>query len=443
MVAIVSLKRDAIHRAVRDMYNLVANEPNQTFHFPTGLAACRLLGYPAELLSRLPEAAIESFAGVGFPFAAEVIRPGDLVLDVGSGSGTDAMICSTLVGKRGKVYALDMTAGMREKLSQTVYDNAIENVEVLAGDAETIPLPDQSVDVVTSNGVLNLVPNKRRAIEELARVLKPGGKLQLSDIALTKKVSERYRQDPQMWAECVVGAVEEDHYVHLLEQAGFTRVTPIAELDYFSHSASDKTREVAGLFNAHSITLRATREHDVELTAGQATWRAAWRMGREVLSVAGAMVAWFVCAGLPALVAVFSAIGMGALTGHGVMFPLFIAMLAVGVWFIWRSGQLREDPRPFYLALAGAVFAISATWLALAGGLPSLGLWSHAGLAAVVIASGWNFYQSRQPGNCLKEMIREEQLRQQRGGMLNRTVKTGATALALGALLTFAHITVA
>ena len=442
MVAIVSFKRDAIHRAVRDMYTQVAAKPEEQYHFPTGHPACTLLGYPDELIQQTPDAALESFAGVGYPFATKVIKKGDTVLDVGSGSGTDALICSRLVGKTGLVYALDMTAGMRDKLQRTINDNNYKNVEVIEGDAEKIPLPDHSVDVITSNGVLNLVPNKRRAIEELARVLKPGGKLQLSDIALTKKVSERYRQDPQMWAECVVGAVEEDHYFHMLEAAGFESITPVASVDYFSHSVSDKTREVAGLFNAHSITLHASRSCNVDVSAAGATRRAAMNMGRELLSVGGAVFAWFVCAGLPALIAFLGAMGIGGLANHGVMFPLFIALIAAGVWFIWRSGRLRNSYGPFFLALGGAVFAVVTTWLALTGIFPFMAMWPHVGIAMVVGASAWNFIQSRQPGNCLEEMIREEQLRQQRPGPIRRVANALAATMASATVLFAAHVSV-
>lgn len=442
MVAIVSLKREAIHKAVRDMYTQVAGQPEMEFHFPTGAKACALLGYPSDLVSSLPESAVESFAGVGYPFAANVIEPGDRVLDIGSGSGTDALICSKLVGPKGRVFALDMTDGMRDKLSEISRAAKASNLEILAGDAESIPLPDDSVDVVTSNGVLNLVPNKWLAIEEIARVLKPGGLLQLSDIALTKKVSERYRQDPKMWAECVVGAVEEDQYVHMLSEAGLIDIEPIAEVDYFSHSVNEKTREVAGLFNAHSISMRARRAPKVSVGRAEAARRAALRLGREVVSIGGALLAWLICAGMPALISALGALGVGGLASHGVMFPLFVGMLGLGVWFLWRSGRLRDDRRPFWLGLGGALFAIATTWLALTGIYPFMAMWPHIGIACVVAASVWNYYQSRQPGNCLAEMIREEQFRQNRGGTVQRIALSSACVVAIGLVLYIAHVSV-
>jgi ubiquinone/menaquinone biosynthesis C-methylase UbiE len=130
-------------------------------------------GYPAEDLELLPPSAVESFAGVGYPFAARVIRHGDVVLDIGSGSGTDTLIAARLVGPAGRVIGLDMSEAMLEKLRGNIALAGVANVEVIAGNAESIPLPDASVDVVTTNGVINLVPDKSRAIREIARVARP------------------------------------------------------------------------------------------------------------------------------------------------------------------------------------------------------------------------------------------------------------------------------
>jgi arsenite methyltransferase len=174
MVAILSNQREVIFDAVRRMYTDVALVPEREFHFPTGRDACEFVGYPAEELDRLPKVAVESFAGVGYPFAAAVIRSGDTVLDIGSGSGTDAFIAAGLVGPGGRVIGLDLTEAMRDKLRANAAAAGAANLEVLAGNAEAIPLPDASVDVVSSNGVLNLVPDKPRAIREIARVLRAG-----------------------------------------------------------------------------------------------------------------------------------------------------------------------------------------------------------------------------------------------------------------------------
>lgn len=259
MVAILSNRREVILGAVRAMYTDVAEHPEKLFHFPTGRAACRFVGYPGEFLAGVPETAVESFAGVGCPFTAEVIRAGDAVLDIGSGSGTDALIASRLVGQRGKVYGLDLTEAMLQKLEGNVARAGATPVEPLRGNAEEVPLPDESVDVATSNGVLNLVPDKARAIREIYRVLRPGGRVQIADVVLGRPASEACREDPKLWAECVVGATTESEYVRLFREAGFVQVEILNRLDYFSASSSAETREVAELFGAISIVLRARK----------------------------------------------------------------------------------------------------------------------------------------------------------------------------------------
>jgi arsenite methyltransferase len=256
MVAILSNQREVIFGAVRRMYTDVALMPGREFHFPTGRPACEFVGYPADQLDRLPSAATESFAGVGYPFAAGVIRIGDTVLDIGSGSGTDAFIAAGLVGPRGWVIGLDLTEAMRDKLRANAADAGVLNLEVLAGNAEAIPLPDASVDVVSSNGVLNLVPDKSAAIREIARVLRPGGRLQLADIVVDTLPSEACRAHPELWAECIVGATTAESYIAGFEAAGLCDVQVLGRRDYFSGSRNAETRRVAGSFGAHTVVLR-------------------------------------------------------------------------------------------------------------------------------------------------------------------------------------------
>jgi arsenite methyltransferase len=257
-VAMWSDKKAFIFKAVDEMYTDVASRPGAVFHFPTGRLACLFVGYPADQLDCLPPEATESFAGVGYPFAADVIREGDTVLDIGSGSGTDALIAAVLTGPTGTVYALDMTRAMREKLQRNVEAMKIGHVRVIDGNAEQVPLPDESIDVVTSNGVLNLVPDKTAAFGEIARVLKPGGRLQISDIALRVPVSEHSRMDPRLWAECVVGAVVEDDYVSMLRAVGLD-VEVIRDLDYFAGSVSASTRRAAHGLGAHAVVMRGRK----------------------------------------------------------------------------------------------------------------------------------------------------------------------------------------
>jgi SAM-dependent methyltransferase len=257
-MAIWSDRKDFIFKAVEEMYTDVASHPGAVFHFPTGRSACLFVGYPADQLDGLPAEATESFAGVGYPFAAGVIRDGDTVLDIGSGSGTDTLIAARLTGRNGVVYGLDMTRAMREKLQRVVAAQGIGHVRVIEGNAEHIPLPDASIDVVTSNGVLNLVPDKPAAFGEIARVLKPGGRLQISDIALRVPVSDQSRADPRLWAECVVGAITEDDYVSLLRAAGLS-VEVFSDMDYFAGSVNAGTRRAAHALGAHAIVMRGRK----------------------------------------------------------------------------------------------------------------------------------------------------------------------------------------
>jgi ubiquinone/menaquinone biosynthesis C-methylase UbiE len=159
------------------------------------------------------------------------------------------------VAPGGRVFALDMTPTMLAKLRNNVALADAANVEVIEGDAESIPLPDDSVDVVTSNGVLNLVPDKPKAFAEIHRVLRPGGRVQVADIVIGCPVGENARRDPKLWAECVVGASLQHDYVELFHSSGFAEVTVLREFDYFSASASADTRRVAQSLGAKAIEL--------------------------------------------------------------------------------------------------------------------------------------------------------------------------------------------
>ena len=261
MVAIVGFSREQILSAVRKMYTDVATFPAKQFHFPTGRAACVFVGYPEDWLDCIPATAVESFAGVGFPFRADVIRPGDRVLDVGAGSGSDTLTAARLVGPQGKVFALDMTQAMLAKLRGNATQAEVKNVEVIEGNAETIPLPGASVDVVTSNGVLNLVPDKPKVFAEIHRVLRPGGRLQIADIVVSQPVRESAKANPKLWAECVVGASVEQDYLGLFRTAGFANVTVLRSFDYFSGSASADTRKIAAALGAKAVEIIMERRN--------------------------------------------------------------------------------------------------------------------------------------------------------------------------------------
>lgn len=258
MVVVRSHQRKEILDAVQAMYTAVAQYPERGFHFPTGRACCRFVGYPDSVVDAMPAAVVESFAGVGYPFAVGAIAPGDTVLDIGSGSGTDAMIAGTLATTAGRVIAMDLTPAMLGKLASTG-DGDRAPIELIKGDAEALPIAGASVDVVTSNGVLNLVPDKRRAIAEIFRVLRPGGRVQIADVVLRKPVSEACKADPRLWVECVVGATLEEDFVEMFGAAGFLDVEVLSRFDYFAGSSSADTREIARALGAETIVLQATR----------------------------------------------------------------------------------------------------------------------------------------------------------------------------------------
>ena len=255
MVAVLGNDRKFIMEAVRAMYTDVATHPEKEFHFPTGRAACLFVGYPTDEIDAIPTTAVESFAGVGYPHRARAIQPGNVVLDIGSGSGTDTLIVSHRVGLRGLVYGLDMTPAMLAKLATNIERMGATNVKPLAGNAEAIPLENESIDAATSNGVLNLVPDKRRAFGEIFRVLRPGGRVQIADIVVGQPISENCRSNPKLWAECVVGASLEDDYLGLFADAGFVNIDVLRRFDYFAGSASEETRKVASSFSAHTVEI--------------------------------------------------------------------------------------------------------------------------------------------------------------------------------------------
>lgn len=181
------------------MYQEVAENPEGEFHFYHGRRAADLFGYAADELAAAPEAAVASFAGVGNPHLRADIRPGETVLDLGSGAGLDAILASRRVGAAGKVIGVDLNPAMCEKARANT-ESSETPLECHAGRMEDLPLPDDSVDVVISNGVINLSFRKRRVIEEMFRVLKPGGRVSITDIVSGKQLSQSIVNDPKLWA---------------------------------------------------------------------------------------------------------------------------------------------------------------------------------------------------------------------------------------------------
>ena len=184
---------------IRKTYARVSTEPESEFIFPTGRAWALDLGYPAELLERVPDGSAESFAGVANPFSLGRLQQGEDVLDLGCGAGTDSLVAAQMVAPEGRVVGIDMTAEMVAKAQSSARAMGMTNVEFVEGEAEQLAFADETFDVVVSNGVIDLIPDKDRVFAELYRVLRPGGRLQLADVTIQRPVSEEGRRNIDLW----------------------------------------------------------------------------------------------------------------------------------------------------------------------------------------------------------------------------------------------------
>jgi arsenite methyltransferase len=388
LVAILGYSREQISSAVQDMYTAVADTPASHFHFPVGASASQLLGYPRERTAPLPRAVKESFAGVGYPFDAEAVRTGDTVLDIGAGAGVDSLIASGLAGPGGHVFALDLTHAMTRKLRRAAAEADGASVSVIQGSAEALPLADTSVDAITSNGALNLVPDKRRAVGEMFRVLRPGGRLQIADVVIDRPVTVDCAEDPRLWVECVVGATVEDDLLQMFRDAGFEDVRVLRSRDYFAYSPSVQTREVAAGFGARSVEVAMRRGSRKPSRLRQTLRRLSprriaasmWRRG--FMGMLGLAMALLACYGTLAAVALLTLLGVGLALEDGIWAGT-IALFAVLTAFAIVPGARRHGGfGPSILAVAGvgaivyALFVDYRLWIELAG---------FAALAAAVL----------------------------------------------------------
>lgn len=188
-----------LQRRIQEKYRDVAFDPTADYHFFTGRRAADHIGYPLSTLDGLPDRVVDAFAGVANPFHWGVPSPGETVVDVGSGAGLDAVIAARTVGPRGKVIGVDMTADMLQRAKRSAAELGLDNLEFREGVAEELPVDDDSADLVISNGVLNLVPDKARAYAEIFRVLRPGGRFQVADIVVNKPIPEGAQRDIDLW----------------------------------------------------------------------------------------------------------------------------------------------------------------------------------------------------------------------------------------------------
>ncbi len=190
---------EELREQVKEKYREVAVHPEREFHFHTGRPLARRLGYDDEIVNALPDAAVESFAGVANPFALRRLEAGEKVLDAGSGAGFDSFVANAQIGGAGRVIGIDMTEEMLTKSRATAADMGLSNVEFREGLLEALPLEDGWADVVISNGVINLCVDKKQVLSEFMRVLRPGGTLQFADIANSKPVPEEAVRNIDLW----------------------------------------------------------------------------------------------------------------------------------------------------------------------------------------------------------------------------------------------------
>ena len=190
---------DVLRSEIQKTYTEVSTDQDQDFIFPTGRAWAEELGYPEPELFRVPDATVESFAGVANHWLLGRVEPDEVVLDLGCGAGTDLLIAAQMAGPSGRAIGVDMTPAMLDRARQSADAMGLANVELHESLIETLPLPDASVDAVISNGVIDLIVDKKAVFAEIDRVLKPGGRLQIADVVIHKEVSEDARKRIDLW----------------------------------------------------------------------------------------------------------------------------------------------------------------------------------------------------------------------------------------------------
>jgi arsenite methyltransferase len=194
----VDIDVELLKSEIKKTYASVSEQPERDFIFPTGRAWAEDLDYPDEL-ANVPESAVESFAGVANPWQLGRLNPGERVLDLGSGAGTDSLVAAQMVGEQGRVTGIDMTPAMLAKARAAAAEMGLANVEFVEGEAEQLPFEDESFDVVISNGVIDLIPDKDAVFSELQRVLAPGGRIQVADVTIQNPVSAEGRRNIDLW----------------------------------------------------------------------------------------------------------------------------------------------------------------------------------------------------------------------------------------------------
>jgi ubiquinone/menaquinone biosynthesis C-methylase UbiE len=241
---------------VKDMYRHVAEQPHADYHFEMGRPLAERLGYPGDVLDRIPEGATESFAGVGYFFDLAELGEGERVIDLGSGSGMDVFFAALQVGATGRVVGVDFTVEQLAKADVLASRANFTQVELREGRIESLPAEDADFDCVISNGVINLSPDKERVFAEAARVLRPGGRLAIADIVSKIQLKESIVCDVDLWASCIGGAAQEDAYRMAIEGAGL-RVAEVRENPY--EFISERARNASEKYGVKSVSIRAVK----------------------------------------------------------------------------------------------------------------------------------------------------------------------------------------
>ena len=252
-----SVDTQELETKVRDMYRHVAEEPNGKYHFELGRPLAERLGYPADILDRIPEGAIESFAGVGYFFDLADLSEGECVVDLGSGSGMDVFFAADRVGPSGTVVGIDFTIEQLEKARRIAQETGFAQVDFREGRIEKLPVEEASNDCVISNGVINLAPEKDLVFAEAARVLKPGGRLAIADIVSEQQMKESIVCDADLWASCIGGAAQQDAYREAIEGAGLM-IETIRDNPY--EFISNRARDASAKYGVKSVSLVARKD---------------------------------------------------------------------------------------------------------------------------------------------------------------------------------------
>ncbi len=255
--AIAAFDPKDLEANVKAMYRKVAEHPQGEFHFELGRALAERLGYAPGDLDRIPAEAIESFSGVGHHFHLADLKPGETVVDLGSGSGTDCFIAALKVGAAGKVIGIDMTDEQLAKAKRLQNRGPFTNVTYLKGYIEEVPLADATADVVISNGVINLCTDKAKVFREAARLLKGGGRLAISDIVTEVQLAETIGCNPTLWAACIGGAAQQNDYRAKIEAAGL-RVERFEDNPAYQF-ISENARNASRKFGVKSVSVRAVK----------------------------------------------------------------------------------------------------------------------------------------------------------------------------------------